>query len=108
MQNIEPDTNNKNAEEIFSELNLETAKIAWNELQRFFAAGSLIWVDASLDLVQVAVEIAQDNKQYIEEQMNLDTIKPVEDEQAKSWQDTQPNLWAVVVKPWVLVQEKDF
>lgn len=91
---------------LFSELNLETAQIAWSELQRFFAAGKLIAVDVSLDLVTVAVTVAQDNKQQIEQWINENKIKPVDDQQAKQWLNQQALLWAVVVKPWVLVQHK--
>jgi len=32
----------------------ETAKIPWLELQRFFAAGKVMWIAADLDLVDVA------------------------------------------------------
>ena len=35
-------------------VNLETSKIAWQELQRFFASGAAVFVASELDLVEVA------------------------------------------------------
>ncbi len=34
-----------------TKINLETAKVNWTEIERFFAQGSLISVDRHLDLV---------------------------------------------------------
>ena len=42
-------------------VNLETSKIAWQELQRFFASGAAVFVAAELDLVEVAYQFSIDN-----------------------------------------------
>lgn len=97
---------NQNNQNLFSQLNLETAQISWPELERFFAAGMLVQIDASLDLVDVAVKISQDDKPYIESLISDGKIKPVSDSQAIGWQQQNASLWAVVIKPWVLVQDK--
>jgi hypothetical protein len=86
-------------------LNLETSRIAWKELLRFFAAGTVIAVDEALDLVEVAVEIANDNAAQIKQWMSQEKIGKVSDEQAKTWLETDATLWAVVVRPWILVQQ---
>jgi len=39
-------------------LNLETSRIAWEELQRFFASGKAIFVSGTLDLIDVAIQIS--------------------------------------------------
>jgi hypothetical protein len=83
----------------------ETAKIHWKELQFFFAAGKAIYVDVGLDLVNVATEISNDNKTVVETWMKKKLVLPVPDEQAKMWVEENATVWAVVVKPWVLVQE---
>ncbi|MHB1590378.1 MAG: DUF2288 family protein, partial [Sulfuricella sp.] len=44
-----------------AELNRETARIAWKELLRFFAAGTVIAVSQDLDLIEVAIQISNDN-----------------------------------------------
>jgi len=91
-------------EALRAKMNLETAQIAWCELQRFFAGGMAIAVAAELDLVEVAVQIAQDNKAQVEQWLREGKVGQVSDEQAKAWFDNNATLWALVVKPWVLVQ----
>jgi hypothetical protein len=86
-------------------LNSETARIAWKELLRFFAAGTVIAVSEELDLVEVAIHISNDNKSQIEQWMIEKRVDPVSDAQAKSWLEADASLWAVVVRPWILVQQ---
>jgi hypothetical protein len=86
-------------------LNSETARIAWEDLLRFFAAGTVIAVSDELDLVEVAIQISNDNKALIEQWMLEKRVDKVSDAQAKDWLETDANLWAVVVRPWILVQQ---
>lgn len=88
-----------------AKLNLETAQVAWTELQRFFAQGSVIWVDESLDMIEVAHCIAQDDSGAIKAWMDKDLLARVKDEQAKRWLSDDTWLWSVVIKPFILVQE---
>jgi hypothetical protein len=87
-----------------AKINLETAQIPWHELQRFFASGNAIAVDASLDLTEVAGVIAQDNAGQLKTWMETNLVDVVKDKQAQLWHDTDTVVWAVVIKPWVLVQ----
>ena len=82
----------------------ETSKIAWQELQYFFASGKAVYVSEKLDLVEVASCFANDNKVMVENWMNNKQIMLVENDQARNWYDNDAIVWAVVVKPWVLVQ----
>ena len=88
------------------DIHSETAKIAWSELQRFFAAGKAIYVSTDLDLVEVALQISNDNSSAVQQWMGKGQLAPVSDDQARYWIDTDATVWAVVVKPWVLVQDK--
>ena len=87
-----------------AKLNLETAQIAWTELQRFFAQGSVIWVDNSLDLIDVAHHIARDDGAAIKQWMKDKKVAQVSDDQAKAWLAADSDVWSVVVRPLVLVQ----
>lgn len=82
----------------------ETAKIPWLELQRFFAAGKVMLVGAELDLVDVAHAFQLDNLEQVKAWTESQQVSPVSDDQAKQWVADDASLWAVVVKPWVLVQ----
>ena len=87
-----------------AEINSETSKIAWKELQRFFAQGHALAVSPQLDLVEVALQVSLDNKQQVEEWMEAGKFGPVTDAQAMEWLEANALMWAVVVRPWVLVQ----
>lgn len=90
--------------DIKQRLNLQTAKISWQELARFFAAGKAIFVDPSLDLIDVAAAVHEDDTAKVKTLMESGLVSPVSDEQALAWADQKPMLWAVVVSPWVLIQ----
>jgi hypothetical protein len=95
-----------NEKYLTSELVLETAQIHWHELQRFFASGNAIAVDDSLDLIYVATEITKDNAAKIKAWMDAGLVDVVKDAQAQLWHEQNAVVWALVVKPWVLVQYK--
>lgn len=99
-----PELQNQN-DILRASLNMETARIAWKELLRFFAAGAVIAVSEDLDLVEVAIQISNDNKALIEQWMSEKRVDKVSDAQAKDWLDTGASLWTVVVRPWILVQQ---
>lgn len=95
-----------NEKDLASELVLETAQIHWHELQRFFASGNAIAVDPSLDLIYVATQITQDNATQIKAWMDAGLVDAVKDSQARDWFEQDVLVWALVIKPWVLVQHK--
>lgn len=88
-----------------AKINLETARIQWRELARYFAGGRVIHIAPELDLTAVATRMAADDAAYIQQLMEKGQLTPVEDKTALAWEADNPLLWAVVVKPWVLVQE---
>lgn len=85
-------------------LNLETAEIEWSALARDFASGRVISVHQSLDLVEVGKAFAEDDSKLVKDWMELNQVHPVTDEQALAWHEADADVWAVVVRPWVLVQ----
>ena len=98
----------ENRGEIFrAKINLETSKIAWKELQRFFAGGKALLVSADLDLVEVAFQMSEDNVEQIRQWAAAGKLARVPDESAREWAETDALVWAVVVSPWVLVQPLD-
>jgi hypothetical protein len=89
---------------IRAKLNLETAKLGWNKLQRFFAGGKLLYLDSGLDLIDVAFAIQQDDRERVQHWMEKAQLSAVSDLQAKDWLANNRQLWVLVVKPWILVQ----
>ncbi|MBI3773103.1 MAG: DUF2288 domain-containing protein [Gammaproteobacteria bacterium] len=101
------DDKNFSAEEIRQKTNLETGRLSWPELQRHFARGVVIVVTGNLDLVEVARCFIQDNKASVEQWLNTGGIAHATDTDAQRWHETQAEFWAVVIAPWVLVQERN-
>jgi hypothetical protein len=98
-ENSEPELNSP------EKLLLETAKIHWKELQYFFAAGHAVYVSAELDLISVAHHIANDDKAIVENWLDSGKLNQVSNDQARDWYRRDAMVWALVVKPWVLIQD---
>jgi len=88
-------------------LNGETGRLNWSELERHFARGRLVTVAAGRDLVDVAARFAEDDKDTVAEWLRNGTLVRTTDSQASRWAENDAALWAVVVPPWILVQEAD-
>ncbi|AWL03304.1 DUF2288 domain-containing protein [Massilia oculi] len=90
--------------ELHDKINRETGRIKWSELQRHFASGSVIWVSEALDLIDVALRVAHDDRESVARWMNEGSVAKVSDAQAQGWLEADEVLWASVVSPFVLVQ----
>lgn len=95
-----------NPELIKAKIVSETARIAWAELQKFYAAGAVITVAAELDLVDVAFAFSRDDKAAVAAWLQSGSVTRTTEQQAATWYQQQAQLWAVVISPWVLVQDK--
>ena len=99
-------TKPENDTDLRLKVNRETARLPWTELLKHFAAGNVVWVANSLDLVDVAVRVSHDDKANISKWMNAGLLAKVSDQQAQSWLEANAELWAVVVSPFILVQQE--
>ena len=88
-----------------AKLNLETARLGWPELERHFARGVVVKVAPGMDLVDTALQIAENNTAVVDAWLADGCIARAEMSDAEDWHARQPAFWAVVVAPWVLVQE---
>lgn len=98
--NTKPEKDN----ELRIKINRETARVPWAELQRHFAQGTVIYVSEELDLIDVAVRIAHDDKDNVARWMAEGKVAKVSDVQAAQWTQANASVWASVVSPFVLVQ----
>jgi hypothetical protein len=94
-------------DELLAKLNLETSQINWRDLQTYFARGHVVRVSPQLDLLDVASELTADNKAQFEHWMSADQVGEVTPDQARRWYEQDAQLWAVVVAPWVMVQDRN-
>lgn len=91
---------------LYAKLLGETAAITWQELQPTFARGALLWVDATHDLIEVAQALAQNDQVKVAAWLAAGVLSKVDDSRAEDLLSREPELWAVVVAPWVLAQER--
>ncbi|MEM9101403.1 MAG: DUF2288 domain-containing protein [Pseudomonadota bacterium] len=85
-------------------LNQETAKIDWKSLQVYFAAGKLLEVSEQLDLLEASSAVALNKVNQVQQWMNQGLIGQVSNSLAKQRFEQDLSVWAVVVKPWILIQ----
>ncbi|MDY7218810.1 DUF2288 domain-containing protein [Denitrificimonas sp. JX-1] len=92
--------------DLYAKLLGETARISWAEIMPLFAKGMVLWVASEQDLVAVAEYIINDDKKKVSALMQQKALCNLSDEHALDYTQRDPELWAVVVAPWVLVQER--
>ena len=97
----------ENIDQIAARLNTETARISWPELERHFARGVLLTVSPTLDIVQLGAHMIHDDKGLIDAWLETGELRKTTDDDARGWSEGESVLWAVVIAPWVLVQEKN-
>ncbi len=100
------DDDKLSGDELRAKLNLETGQLSWPELQRHFARGVVIVVAGDMDLIEVAATFAEDNADKTEQWITAGKIRRASDDDARDWDIRKALLWAVVARPWVLVQER--
>ncbi len=88
-----------------AKLNLETAQIQWSELERHFARGDVVKVALGTDLVEAALNMAENRTDVVQAWLADGRIARAQMSDAEDWHARKPLFWAVVVAPWVLVQE---
>ena len=91
---------------LYAKLLGETASITWEELQPYFAKGALLWVSPEQDLIAVAEAMAENDKAKVAAWLAAADVAAVEESRALDFLARDPLLWAVVVAPWVLIQER--
>ncbi|WP_122425521.1 DUF2288 domain-containing protein [Pseudomonas viridiflava] len=91
---------------LYAKLLGETASISWKELQPFFAKGALLWVEPPLDLIEVAEAVAENDAAKVAAWMDATKVGKVSESKAMELVESDPLLWAVVVAPWVLIQNR--
>jgi len=87
-------------------LHQETARIRWQELETHFARGVVIRVAGELDLVEVAACFANDDRAAVKKWLDAGQVGHLDTQVAQDWNRRNPELWGVVVAPWVVVQER--
>ena len=83
----------------------EVHRVDWQPLAAHARRGGLVLVDTRLDLVEVAVAVAQDDTVQVQRWMEARQLLKPTDAQVDSWKsETEERFTVVIVQPYVLAQ----
>jgi hypothetical protein len=87
-------------------LRAEIMPARWPELLYQFATGRLLLARADADLLDLAEELARDDKAKVEARLTNGELRRCSDDDARAFQaDASVRFQFVIVQPWVLAQQ---
>lgn len=79
--------------------------VNWGYLEKHFQNGALIYVDESLDIKEVGQSISEDNKDQVSSWLSSGDILKPGTQHAEHWKRSETVFRALIVTPFVLIQE---
>ena len=80
-------------------------RVSWSPLAPHAKRGGLILVDATLDLVDVAVAVAEDDTGSVQRWMQARQLARPTEEQKEKWKtEAEDRFTAIIVQPYVLAR----
>lgn len=84
----------------------DLAEVHWRELKIHLQRDAIITVAQALDIIDVAVAVADDDKEMVEGWIESEQLAKPTEEQLKGWEKTQEKPFRMlIVQPFILVQE---
>jgi hypothetical protein len=84
----------------------DLAEVHWRELKIHLQRDAIITVAQALDIIDVAVAVADDDKGAVEGWIAAEQLGKPTEEQLKSWEKTQEKLFRMlIVQPFILIQD---
>lgn len=81
-----------------------SGNVDWSYLKPHFEAGSMIYVDPSLDLKKAGLAFANDDQTQVKAWLKSgDLVQPC-DLHAEHWKQSKTHFNAMIVRPFVLAQ----
>ncbi len=75
-----------------------------SDLNAHLERNVLFQVDVCLDLLEVALALAEDDKKQVEPWLTKQLLKRVTAEDLSQWRRAGKSLQSAIVAPWVLIQ----
>lgn len=94
--------NDKTPENLRTHFSAQKAAISWQELESFLKQDVVVEIDASLDLIEVALCFVLDDSKQVQEWMQNKLLNKISE---KEITDMQEKVNALVTSPWVLIQK---
>ncbi len=91
--------------QIFESFKRDLAEVSWRELKIHLQRDAIIVVAADLDLIHVAVAVAEDDKSQVETWINANQLGKPTEKQLESWEkEPDTPFKMLIVQPFILVQ----
>lgn len=81
-----------------------TGEVDWTYLEPHYKAGALLYVDPSLDLVEVGKALADDDSKSVTKWKKSGDLLQPSTPHAYYWEESEATFTALVVSPFVLIQ----
>ena len=92
-------------EDLRKRLSEDVADVNWNDIKPHAQRDAVIVVNNSLNLLDVGVAIAQDDKIVVERWITEQSISKPSNEQLSNWNSNESQLFTtLIVQPFVLIQ----
>ena len=95
-------------DDLRAQLAQQIHRVDWKPLAPHAKRGGLVMVDSQLDLLEVAVAVAQDDGEQVQQWMAEQQLNRPTADQAEAWRtETGERFTTVIVQPYVLAQRDD-
>ncbi|WP_107666653.1 DUF2288 domain-containing protein [Cyanothece sp. BG0011] len=92
-------------EDLKKRLQEDMANVNWNDIKPHAQRDAVIVVDENLNLLDVGVAIAQDDKMVVEHWITEELLTKPSNQQLSDWNINETQLFkTLIVQPFVLVQ----
>ncbi len=92
--------------EIVKSFKRDLAEVSWRELKIHLQRDAIIVVATDLDLIDVAVAVAEDEKALVEAWIAVNQLGKPTENQLKQWEEESDNRFKMlIVQPFILVQD---
>ncbi|MDH3976776.1 MAG: DUF2288 domain-containing protein [Deltaproteobacteria bacterium] len=94
-----------NTENLREKLEKEVGPADWKVIGPHYTRGAVIIVSSELDLIDVAIKVAQDDVDLVQDWIKEEKLLRPTPDDAKEWKEKGIELSSIVVSPFVLVQQ---
>lgn len=92
--------------EMLKSFERDLADVNWRELKIHLKRDALITVAEEIDILAVAVAVAEDDGNKVEGWVSSEQLGKPTESQLKSWEKTQDKKFRMlIVQPYILIQE---
>jgi hypothetical protein len=92
--------------EIVESFKRDLAEVNWRELKIHLQRDAIIIVAAELDLIEVGVAVAKDDKASVEAWIASNQLGKPTEIQLRSWEQSPDKLFQMlIIQPFILVQD---